>query len=306
MKVKWLIEDFTGNNRTLGMKMKPNWLVENFTGDNGYEELIAEIRKQGMICHVLDITNHFDLKPDLLKTGDCVVFQGSIQLFRKLKNEFGNRVIPLGWMTDENYLCSKYYGNVQQYLFNDKHVFTTLANLKQNKWWFYGIFGKEALIYVRPDNGGKTFTGQLLDLQDFDKFFEDDTRCDCKPTDLIVVSTPKNIRGEWRFICSSKPEIIAWTCYKYNDQRTYIPSAPPKAKELCEKILAVGYYPDPVFTVDICEDMDGNYWMMEFNSFTSAGTYAANKTQIVTKVSEIAEREYERQLDIANGISKQS
>jgi hypothetical protein len=57
---------------------------------------------------------------------------------------------------------------------------------------------------------------------------------------------------------------------------------------LCEQILNVGWYPDPVFTVDICEDSDQNYWLMEINSFTSAGTYAAKKEPIVRRVSEIA------------------
>jgi hypothetical protein len=271
--------------------MKAKWLIEDFTQDSWYRDLIKEVKKQGMECVVLDISNHFELKPGLIKDNDCVVFQGSIQLFRKLKKELP--AYPLGWMTDENYLCSKYYGYVQQYLFNDKHVFTTLANLKQNKWWFYGIFGKEALIYVRPDNGGKTFTGQLLDLQDFDKFFEDDTRCDCKPTDLIVVSTPKNIRGEWRFVCMSNKEILGSSLYKYNDQRTYVPSAPEKATKLVKEILEIGWYPDPVFTVDVCEDNDGNYWLMEFNSFTSAGTYAVPKGPIVKRVSDLAAALYE-------------
>ena len=40
--------------------MKAKWLVENFVGDNGYEDLIAEIRNQGMECVVLDIRNHFE------------------------------------------------------------------------------------------------------------------------------------------------------------------------------------------------------------------------------------------------------
>ena len=66
--------------------MKVSWIVENFAGDNGYEDLIAEVRKQGMTCHVLDITNHFDLNQKVVKdlAGDVVVFQGSIQMFRKL------------------------------------------------------------------------------------------------------------------------------------------------------------------------------------------------------------------------------
>lgn len=271
--------------------MNPIWIVENFTGDNGYEDLIAEIRNQGMECIVLNITNHFELKQDLVAPDSCVIFQGSIQLFDKLRKELP--AYPIGWVTYDNYLCSRYYPHFQKYLFNDNHVLTSVAALKHNKWWYYGIFGKEALIYVRPDDGKKTFKGQLLDLQDFDRLWENQAACAAKDTDLVVVSTPKNIRGEWRFICTNQQEIIGVSCYQYHGQRTYIPSAPEKATKLCKEILSVGWYPDSVFTIDIVEDSDGEFWLMELNSFTSAGTYAAKKDLIVKRVSEIAKQEWQ-------------
>src|ERR1035437_5864690 len=173
--------------------MNPVWIIEDFTQDSWYRDLIKEVKKQGMECIVLDITNHFDLKPDLIKDNDCVVFQGSIQLFRKLKKELV-AAYPLGWMTDNHYLCSQYYRHFHKYLFNNKHCFSTVSALKDNKWFFYGAFGKEALIYVRPNGGDKAFTGQLLDLKDFDSFWEDDIKCNVKDVDLVVVSTPKSIR----------------------------------------------------------------------------------------------------------------
>lgn len=274
--------------------MNPKWLIEDFTQDSWYRDLIKEVRKQGMECVVLDITNHFELKPGLIKDNDCVVFQGSIQLFRKLKKELA--AYPLGWMTDHHYLCTQYYRHFQKYLFNSKHCFSTVSALKDNKWFFYSAFGKEALIYVRPNGGDKVFTGQLLDLKDFDAFWVDDIRCNAKDVDLVMVSTPKSIRGEWRYICTSQKEILGASLYIYQGQRTYIPSAPEKATELCKEILEIGWYPDPVFTIDIVEDMDGNYWLMELNSFTSAGTYAAKKDLIVKRVSEIAVEEYGRRM----------
>ena len=235
-----------------------------------------------MECIVLDIRNHFELRPNLITEGECVVFQGSIQLFKKLKSEL--KVFPLGWMTDDNYLCSNYYPHVQKFLFNDFHVFSTLTNLKHNKWWFYSTFGKDALIYVRPNCGNKTFTGQLIDLQDFDEFFDGEGSkklskryggCEVKNTDMLIISTPKNIIGEWRYIVTDKKEILGCSSYMYHGNRTYVPNAPPKATKLVNEILENGWYPDPVFTVDIVQDGDGNFWLMEFNSFTSAIAFAS-------------------------------
>jgi hypothetical protein len=296
VKPKWLIEDFTGKRQFLGMRMKnPKWLIENFTGDNGYEDLIDEVKKQGYECHVLDIRNHFTLQPGIFQPNDCMVFQGSIQLFDKLREELGPQGCrPIGWCTEENYLCTNYYPAVQKLLFNDHFAFLPLNWLKKDKWKWYDRFGKEALIFVRPDSGKKSFTGQLIDLQDFDRFFEDNSsQSNCKDTDIVIVSSPKTIMGEWRFICTNKKEIVAYSTYKYQDQRTYIPSAPQGAIDKCKEVLETGYFPDSIFTMDICEDADGNFWLLEFNSFTSAGTYAANKEKIVKRVSEIAGEEYE-------------
>jgi ATP-grasp domain, R2K clade family 3 len=127
-----------------------------------------------------------------------------------------------------------------------------------------------------------------LDLQDFDKFWKRNGDYGVKDTELIVVSTPKNIIGEWRYIVTDQKEIIGTSLYQYGGQRTYVPSAPERATKLVKEILDVGWYPDPVFTIDIVEDNDHNYWLMEMNSFTSAGTYAAPKAPIVKRVSEIA------------------
>lgn len=267
---------------------KITWIVENFAGDNAYEDLITEVKNQGMDCHVLDITNHFDLKQSVINQckNDCVIFQGSIQMFRKLKKE--TSLAPLGWQTDKNYLCSKYWPLFTDILFNDKFVMVPLATLKQHKFFFYGVFGKDTLIYVRPDRGDKLFKGQLLDLQEFDRMWKDGISSDATDSDIIVVSTPKNIRGEWRYIVSDKKEIIAMSTYMYQGNRTYIPSAPNGATELCKEVLSRGYYPDPFFTIDICEDNDGKYWFMEMNSFTSAGTYEASKKNIVEKISNSA------------------
>ncbi len=272
--------------------MKPIWIIENFNDDNGYNMLAEEVKRQDMRCIVLDITNHFTLNRNLIKENDCVVFQGSIQLFKELKASLP--VWPLGWLTTTRYLCTTYYSYFQEYLFNNKHIFMSVAGIKANKWAVYSWFAKDTTIYVRPDSGEKLFTGQLLDLQYFDKFWDNNISCGAKSTDLVVISTPKALRGEWRYICTNQKEIIGTSLYRYNDKQTYIPSAPERATALCNKVLEIGWYPDPVFTIDICEDFDGNYWLLEMNSFTSAGTYAAKKDKIVERVSQIAVEEYER------------
>lgn len=272
--------------------MKCRWIVENFTDSEDYKNLIDAIRVTGRDCYVIGRRNNFDFKPDNYAENDCVMFQGSIQMTRHCKKVLPKGCRPIAFCTEENFLCSTYYPRVKEFLFNDKHKIVPVSELRSNMFAFYQEFGKEAMIYIRPDRGDKPFVGQLLDMQDFERFWTNNVVCNANDTDLVVVSTPKTIQGEWRYVCSHHKEIIAQSTYQYQGKRTLIPFVPPGATELVNKVLNTGYFPDAVFTVDVCQDADGAFWMMEYNSFSSAGLYACNKEPIAKRVSEIAEVEY--------------
>jgi len=266
--------------------------VENFTNSDDYKNLIEAVRKTERDCYVIDKHNNFDFDPSRYRENECIMFQGSIQMARHCRKVLPKGCFPIAFCTEENFLCSTYYPYVQEFLFNNKHRFVTISELKANMFGFYKEFGKEALVYIRPDRGDKPFVGQLLDIQDFEQFWKNDVVCTAEDDDLVIVSTPKTIQGEWRYVCTYNKEIIAQSTYQYQGKRTSIPFAPPQATELVHKILNKGYFPDPVFTIDVCQDIDGNFWMLEFNSFSSAGLYACDKNLIAKKVSEIAEKEY--------------
>src|SRR3990167_2211495 len=191
---------------------------------------------------------------------------------------------PICFNTWENYLCSKYYSHYGGFMFNDRYMMMSLAEIARNKFFVYGNLGKEALVFIRPDSGEKTFQAQLLDLMDVDRFVE--KNADIKH-DLVLVNSPKKIVGEWRFVVTGK-EIISFSTYKFQDQITKIPGAPSGAVDKCREILNnVSYVPDPVFCIDICESADHEYYLLELTSFSSCGLYAMDKNNIVQKVSEI-------------------
>ena len=263
---------------------KVNWIIENLVKEESFLELSKEAKKQGF--NVQDIRGDF-YKADISKyNNSCVIFNGSIEmvkLCREVLEPLGN--CPISYSTFENYLCSKYYSHFSEYIFNDNYVIVPLVELKRRLYQFYGWFGKESLMFVRPDSGDKSFKAGLIDLQDFFGFYD---QFEDNKHDLVVVSTPKNIVGEWRFVCTKYKEILAVSSYRYQGLITRIPSAPHKATKFCETVLDVGYYPDSVFCVDVCQDGDDNFWLMELTSFSSAGLYATNKEPIVRRVSEIA------------------
>ncbi len=264
--------------------------MENFVADNYYEDLIVEVKNQGHECCEI---NYGPFKSGnynkICSDTDCVVFQGSINLAEQLQKEKPNWR-PGVIATWSNYECDLYYRYFKEYLLNQDFECVTVEELGTNRWDIYRKHGKEALIWARPSSGKKTFKAATIDLDEFDKVYNSWIVPYTKPSDVVIVSSPKTINGEWRFICGEN-KILGVSSYMYQQNRIYIPSAPPKATELCQHILnSVSWSPDRFFALDICETIDGKFWLLELNAFSSCGLYKANKQNIVREVSEYAER----------------
>ncbi len=267
-------------------EMKATWLVENFVKEPSYTELVNSVIKSGR--SVLEIKGDYSrsmLTP--FKSGkNCVVFNGSINMTEMVYRELYDTCYPISYCNHGSYFCTKYYPYLMDVIFNDNPIWTTVEQFIRKKFFYYGVLGKEAMLFVRPDSGNKEFQAGLFDLQDVDRLFKLYNK-----DQLILLASPKNIRGEWRFVVSKFGEIISYSTYQFQGQITKIPGAPQGAIDKCKQALSLGYFPDSVFVIDICEDNDGNYWVLELNSFSSAGLYACDKDKIVQRVSEIAEAE---------------
>lgn len=260
------------------------FIIQKFRNDIHLDEFISTIKLHGHIVKEVgpeyNVANTNIPDPDIgypFERLPTICF-GSIKMIDICKDTISG--YPIAWLTKNNYKCTSYYPSVQKHLFNDKHAFFTASSIQPLKWDIYKWFSVDTCIFMRPDSGEKSFTAGIFDLQYFDKDW-DTINDKLNPEDLILVSTPKNIVGEWRFICDIKPQIITYSTYRYQGKTTIIPSAPYGAIKKCEEILNDLKFPDEIFTVDICEDTDGNYWLMEINSFNSAGLYACNKEKVV-------------------------
>jgi len=206
-----------------------------------------------------------------------------------VRQDLGNHCQPVIYSNFEKYKCSSYYSHFGPYLFNDKYCLMSLKEIVRQKYDVWGHYGKDSVIFIRPDSGEKTFQAGILDIIDLAQLHDSNKDCE---NDLVLVSTPKNIRWEGRFVVSRYKEIIASSTYRFQGQVAIIPSVPKETTKFCEELLnKVEYYPDSVFCYDICQDNDGNCWLMELTSFSSAGLYATDKDKIVKRVSEIAEAE---------------
>lgn len=256
-----------------------NWIIENLTREDSYKELADKLKQMGR--NVTLINGDYSHSMIQSRQNENVIFLGCIEMNAlvgwKLKEQ---GCYPANCATFENYLCTKYYPHFSEYLFNDNYVMVPLSELIRRKWFFWGLFGKESLLFIRPDSGEKTFKAGLFDIQDIEKLLQE------VDNQLVIISSPKNIVGEFRFLVS-KEKIIAVSSYRWQGLLTRVPSAPPKATQFVEKILKVGYCPDEMFCVDVAQDSDGNFWLMELTSFTSAGLYSMDKEKVILGVEEV-------------------
>src|SRR5262249_48982008 len=121
--------------------------------------------------------------------GKTVVFGGSINMCELvLRDVPGVRAIG----TAANYACSRYYGIIGDLLFNDRYAIMPLSDIQRNP--VVTMLSESSCVFVRPDGGQKQFQAGVVELSDLPSF------ANRYPEMLVVVSNPKNISGEWRFV----------------------------------------------------------------------------------------------------------
>jgi hypothetical protein len=282
--------------------MTVKWLVENFEADNKIWKLIAELKNRNQPLEVIDYYNYYlrgniqnddgTVSASSFNDDDCVMFMGSIQLALHIKRH--KPWVPGIWLDPEKFKCTTYYSYLGEHLFNFDYAFTTVGEFKRRHEFFYGAYGVDNCLFIRPDTGLKSFTGQLFYKERHEtdwKFFDQTT----KPEDIIVIAQPAVIDAEYRVVIA-KGEPITASMYQYEGERKQLPGAPKnvfeKAKEIAtiiDRDLKVG----PMYVVDIAVT-PLKCSLMEINCFNCAGLYETDKKIVVDAANQIALEEYQQ------------
>ena len=186
----------------LSQVMKTTWVIENFVKEPSYKKLTDAAKELGY--SVIELNSDFSkdiLRKKLVESkvivnvsggqyGEtCVVANGSIKMCKLISETLNSVGIhPLLLPSFEKYKCTAYYSHFGPYLFNDKYCLMTLKELVRQKYDVWGHYGKECLIFIRPDSGEKLFQAGLLDIIDLAQFHESNKDCEHE-----LVSTPKTI-----------------------------------------------------------------------------------------------------------------
>jgi ATP-grasp domain, R2K clade family 3 len=164
-------------------------------------------------------------------------------------------------------------------------AYGALALNADAQWLTYGEFKarpRTEPVFLKPAGGGKLLSGLLLEpgasLQD--AHFSRHRRWPELPEEfLLLVAPPRELFGEWRFVIVGE-QVVAASQYKLGESLVLERGAPDDAWTIARAVAEHPWCPTDVFVVDIAQTAEG-YFVLELNTFGTAGLYACDQEAIV-------------------------
>ena len=278
--------------------MGVGWLLDGDMFDGYRDELVAAIHEQGhdvKLIHAPSPPFRWDdigcSYRETFAKDACVVAHGDIELVSRIHRE--RHWTPGAFATVENFFCSSYVCWYGQFLLNREYSMLPFGELDRCKDLLFDTFGRDGRLFVRPDSPLKLFTGQLVGCDTFSADLEFMAFYEFPPNTLVVVSSPREIDKEWRFVVVDG-KVVTGCQYKDGARLDYQPHFDDQAYELATLVASVDYEPDPVWVMDICKTSDGKYHLLEIGGFSFADLYACDMKTVVTAVSAAAQSVWEK------------
>lgn len=266
---------------------KITWIIEDcFSSDtNPLLEEVANLNDEIVIldCPAYMYQDEINKIPnDKIVFGYC-----SLGLAKFIRTRFN----PGVFYNPTAYDCTSYYPAFGNFLLNSTYIMLPYGELIRKKEFLYNTLGQDNTIFVRPNGGGKTFTGELIYKEKYDDRVPHLGYGEIKQEELVVVSEPRNIINEWRLVIKGN-EIVASSLYKRNHLHIMEEGCPEKLKNFVIQNVLPLYNPDPIWILDMCETSSG-YYVLEIGCFSCAGLYYCNRKDVVLKVREAILKEHE-------------
>jgi len=271
--------------------MQAKWLIQNHYDLEG-KDLIPELEKQGIEYKMVDYEplqsgtyNH------LFNANDCVIVHSTLNMAQQLRREVA--WIPGVYCNFDNMKCTTYYSHWGNFLLNNDYVMIPFMEFVRRSDEFYKMFGVDGCIFIRPNNGTKSFTGHVLpkdELESETKIINQYSNIDLDKL-LIIISSPKVIDVEWRVVIADK-QVVTLSQYKKDGKlNTNNDTSNYDVLKLARGMAKHDWQPDRVYTIDIALS-NGVYSLLEINSFSCSGLYNCDYSAVVKYVSLVAENEW--------------
>lgn len=287
--------------------MKPKWLFERFSIDSDSERIVRAVKNQGMEAYEAGRFPYGEGQAyrDLFKWDDCVVFYGRLNFASQIQREtmWGNIGV---FGNSSQFDCTVYYPALSKYLLAEEYVMFPYGDLFRKKQFLFKYFAIDGAVFLRPNSAGKSFTGQLIYEETFERDIDTLGCCvNIRDDELVVASPPRNVMSEWRFIVADK-KVIASSYYRKDRLPYHRPNDDEKAAELAGEVAEnTTYEPERVWCLDICNTAAGNYYVLEVGCVGCAGWYECDPEPVVEAISAVALNRWEEKHNVYynDGIS---
>lgn len=262
--------------------MTINWLLEKYIFDRD-DELIAEIKRQG---HQYKVVDYLKFQPqktaDYFAPDNCVLFRGSLNLGREILRTCP--WTPGAYMDEQALNCLNYYTYLGQYLLNQRYMILPLAELMRQKWDVLNYLEVGESVFIRPVSNMKKFHAGVFDIElKYAELPQLLSLLRAEPTTVVLVAAPKPIVREWRFFMY-KDQIITGSQYLFfdNEEHKLVEESDTFLTSYVEEVMAkVNWYPEKLWSLDICELKNQNLYVLEIGSYSCAGEYGCDLSKYV-------------------------
>jgi hypothetical protein len=254
------------------------WVVQkNLTNHNDFYSLRDACQKLQIPFFGIDIIPFSHELPYFNRTIKSI-FYGSTT-FTQLA--YSNSELKDGVFFDPaTFSIELYIKEWGEHMLNYNAVVTTFEGLMQ------ADYETSRLIFIRPDDDGKSFVGEVLKYGEFYEWFEKLKmvgNSSISGKSKIIVGEPFNIGREWRLWCVDK-KVIAASQYRNNFKLEKVRGCPGEvitfAEARCHQFTR-----HDIFVMDVCET-GGELYIVECNCMNAAGFYNADIEAIVYHVSD--------------------
>lgn len=290
--------------------MKAKWLIESDSFWHGQpNRFTPSLDKLGVDAKIIKFKPDGNYH-DYFEKDSLVIAKGSLEFIKQLE-KIGRYKLAF-WDGIDKFKCSVYYSYYGEYMANgNDYFFLPLGELRRRLQEIIVRYDHSAYVsprfFIRPDSGGKEFTGHITDLMKRIAFPEEPNNNyqldnlnkfndklkkysygDLSSEELVMITSVKNIDEEYRFFIVNR-EVIAGCTYMENGSHEEKPEYPKEAFELAKKIAELEWRPAIAFTVDVCK-MYENYKVLEINSFNCSDIYSCDPEAIIKKANEYVEK----------------
>lgn len=232
---------------------KVNWLIDADLFTEYSDELQAAISDQGHeVARIGVPKSGFTWEDEgcsyrgLFPRVSCVVTHASIGFCKRIRRE--QLWTPGAYFPVEELFCSRYFGELGEHLLNEDYVMLPFCELRRKREFLFDCFGRDGAFFVRPDSPLKSFDGQLVHEASFEKDLDFLAFYEFPEHELVVVSTPKTVTAEWRFVAVDGA-VVAGSQYPAGREMSVSADCDPQARDLAETIAEGDFQVDSVWVV---------------------------------------------------------